>query len=103
MTKAIKNITNPDGLRPFIFRLLSFGAFLAVFSYIYLISSTVTSTVGGEKTAKKITEIKHEIIELEKNYMNESSKLDEDFAAVSGFGQPEKVIYVSRFDIVAQK
>lgn len=103
MTKTIKNITASDRLKPLTFKLLLVGVFLMASSYIYLISSTVTGTVGGEKMIKKITEVKHQIVDLEKDYIKGSSSLDGDFAILSGFGQPEKVVYVSRFEVMAQR
>ena len=104
MTKAIKNLSDANRIRPVIFGLLIAGIFLTFGLYVCFIGSSVSGAVENHKNLDKIAEFERQKVELEKKYMELASKFDINYAYENGFiDQSKNIAFISRSNSFAQR
>lgn len=104
MTKTIKNLSAGRRLKPVVFVFLVVVIFLMAGWHIYSIGQNISSVVGIRDGMKKISLLERQKTEMDKQYISLISRLDLNYAIENGFeDQSKKVIYVSRFDALAQR
>lgn len=96
MTKIIEKTMKRKSIKPILVKVVFGGALCLVALYVVLISSVVFSATESEKNLKKISAIEYQNIELEKEYLALTGKLDMDYARELGFvNKKAKIVYAA--------
>lgn len=104
MTKAIKKLSDTNRLRPAAFCFLLLAVFLTSGLYVYFVGASVSDAMESRKNLNKIAEFERQKVELEKKYMDLTSKFDVNYAYENGFiDQSKNIAYISRSDSFARR